>query len=68
MEIILNNSKELIATHDTMTVNELLAYKNFTFKMLVIKINNVIVKKADYSTAIIRHGDDVMVLHLISGG
>ncbi|MBT3301883.1 MAG: thiamine biosynthesis protein ThiS, partial [Bacteroidetes bacterium] len=40
----------------------------FTFKLLVIKINGVFVKKEKYETTIISDGDDVMVLHLISGG
>ncbi len=51
-----------------MTIRELLDKKNFTFKMLVIKINNKLVKKEDFDTAIVRDGDNVDVLHLISGG
>jgi len=67
MNIRLNNNDEEISA-GTLTVNELLKYKNFTFKMLVIKINGILVKKTDYDTALIREGDDVHVLHLISGG
>ncbi len=51
-----------------MTVRELLEEKNFTFKMLVIKINNKLVRKEEYDTAVVREGDNVIVLHLISGG
>ena len=51
-----------------MTVNELLRVKNFTFKMLVIKINGILIKKTEYETARINDGDEVHVLHLISGG
>ena len=67
MKILLNNNAEEIAG-DNITVSELLVYKNFTFKMLVIKINGVLVKKTEYETAVISGGDDVHVLHLISGG
>ena len=67
MKILLNNTSEEI-TGEGMTVNDLLKYKNFTFKMLVIRINGALVKKAEYETAMIRDGDDVHVLHLISGG
>ncbi len=67
MNIRLNNNSEEISS-GTLTVNELLKYKNFTFKMLVIKINGTLVKKTDYDTTMIREGDDVHVLHLISGG
>ncbi len=67
MKIILNNTEETI-DRDQLTVNELLKVKNFSFKMLVVKINGQLVKKSDYDQAMIGDGDDVMVLHLISGG
>lgn len=49
-------------------MNELLKVKNFTFKMLVVKINGKLVKKNEYDDSFIHDGDEVMVLHLISGG
>lgn len=67
MKILLNNREEAIDC-EVMCVSELLRLKSFTFKMLVIKINGILVKKADYETAVIRDGDEVQVLHLISGG
>jgi thiamine biosynthesis protein ThiS len=67
MKIRLNNNSEEFEG-DTFSVNELLRRKNFTFKMLVIKINGTLVKKSEYDTAKIQNGDDVHVLHLISGG
>ena len=67
MKIILNNNPELF-DRDQCTVNELLKLKNFTFKMLIIKINGNLVKKEEYATTLVRDGDDVNVLHLISGG
>ncbi len=67
MEILLNNTIEKIEV-DHLTVEELLRYKNFTFKMLIIKLNGTLVKKSDYHSTTIRPGDEVQVLHLISGG
>lgn len=67
MKIILNNSLEEFSRGE-MTVTELLRAKNFTFKMLVIKINSRLIKKDEYDSAVIHDGDDVTVLHLISGG
>jgi len=67
MKIQVNNIPEEFAV-ESMTVNELLGEKNFTFKMLVIRINDQLVKKTEYDTARIHDGDDVQVLHLISGG
>ncbi len=67
MRITLNSNPEEFV-EGSMTVSELLKSKNYTFKMLVIKINGVLVKKSEYDTAVIREGDEVHVLHLISGG
>lgn len=67
MTIELNNRIETLEA-DQLNVNELLAHKNFTFRMLVIKINGQLVKKNEYDTALIKDGDKVMVLHLVSGG
>jgi sulfur carrier protein len=67
MKIILNNRPEEF-TCNQLTIQELLDLKNYTFKMLIIRINGNIVKKDQYNQAFVHEGDDVMVLHLISGG
>jgi len=67
MKIILNNNPEEFK-QEVMTVTELLKAKTFTFKMLVVRINGNLVKKDEYDTARIQDKDDVMVLHLVSGG
>ena len=67
MKITLNNNPENIQELD-LTVDQLLKLKNYTFKMLIIKINGNLVPKTDYETTSIHEGDDVNVLHLISGG
>jgi len=36
--------------------------------MLIIKINGILIQKGDYETTVVHDGDDVSVLHLISGG
>ncbi len=67
MKITLNNNPEVI-DKNPVSVTELLRLKNFTFKMLVIKINGKLIKKDEYESAQIQDGDDVHILHLISGG
>lgn len=67
MKILLNNREEIIEP-DGITINELLHVKNFTWKMLVIKINGKVMKKHEYDTVKIHEGDDVSVFHLITGG
>jgi thiamine biosynthesis protein ThiS len=67
MKIILNNTETELSLN-RMNIQELLNEKKFTFKMLVIKVNGVIVKKDDYETTMVNDGDKVDVIHLISGG
>ena len=67
MKINLNNTPDELSFTE-ITVQELLAVKKFTFKMLIIKINGKIVKRDDYETSVIHDGDKVDVIHLISGG
>jgi sulfur carrier protein len=67
MKIILNNREEEF-DNSRMSVSELLVKKKFTFKMLVIKINDKLVRKDEYDTALIKDRDNVSVIHLISGG
>ena len=68
MKIILNNRPEEITGHTEMTVQELILLKNYTFHMLVTKVNDKLVKKENRNNVTIKDGDDVVVMHLISGG
>ena len=67
MKITLNNNPETFKA-DKLTIKELLKIKNYTFRMLIIKINGKLIKKDEYDTASVNDGDDVNVIHLISGG
>ena len=67
MKIILNDREEIVDT-DQLNIAELLEKKNFSFKMLVIKVNGKLIKKPEFETTRVKEGDNVMVLHLISGG
>lgn len=67
MQITLNNRTELI-DFDELSLNQLIVYKNFTFKFLVTKVNHQLVKKDERDQVFVKDGDHVEVLHLISGG
>lgn len=67
MKITLNNRPEIF-NKDGMTITEILKEKNYTFKMMVIKINGKLIKKHERDTAEVVDGDDVQILHMISGG
>jgi thiamine biosynthesis protein ThiS len=62
----LNNRLE--EWHQEMTIKDLIDRKNFIFKMLVVKIDNKLIKKADYAKTTIPDKSNVQILHLMSGG
>lgn len=67
MKITLNNSPEIFE-EEKLTVEEIIQKKNFTFKMLVTKLNGKVVNKNDRNNIVVKDGDDLMILHLVSGG
>jgi len=67
MKITLNNNEEIIE-RDTITVEELLALKKYTFKIITIKLNGTFIKKDAYSQTYIKDGDKVAAIHMITGG
>jgi thiamine biosynthesis protein ThiS len=67
MKICLNH-KEVSMTGESFSVRELLTMMKFTFPMIIIKINNRLIKKEDYERVFIGDGDQVEAIHLISGG
>jgi sulfur carrier protein len=67
MKILLNNRKEEFSS-ESISVNELLIQKKFSFRMRIIKINGSIIPKEKYDSTIIHEGDDVQMLYLMSGG
>jgi sulfur carrier protein len=68
MNITLNNRPEELEGFDELTVSELLKEKNFTFKFLAVRVNGTPVRTSEYNEAVIKPGDKVVVMHLISGG
>lgn len=69
MKITLNNNIEVIETAEpSLTINQLLQIKKYSFKNLVVKINGELVKRESYTEAKFVDGDKVDVIHMISGG
>lgn len=67
MKILLNNNPEEFP-EDNLSVTELLLKKKFTYKMRIVKINGILIKKEKYDSTIISDGDEVQMLYLMSGG
>jgi thiamine biosynthesis protein ThiS len=67
MKILLNDREEEFRA-ETISVSEMLLLKNFSFRMRIIKINDLLVPKEQYHLTIIHDGDKVQMLYLMSGG
>ena len=67
MKIKLNNREEEFAG-DKLSVEEIIAVKSYVFKMPVVRLNDHLVKKDMYSSTFVKDGDDLKVIHLVSGG
>ncbi len=67
MTITLNNRKEEFDA-SSLTVSQIMEIKSFHFKMLVVRLNDSLVKKEEYDTTEVKEGDDLKIIHLVSGG
>lgn len=67
MKILLNGREEEF-DNEKMSVDEMLLLKKFSFRMRIIKINDLLIAKDKYDSAIIHDGDKVEMLYLMSGG
>jgi thiamine biosynthesis protein ThiS len=67
MKINLNNREEEFDT-DVLSVSRMLELKKFSFRLRIIKVNGILIPKEEYDSTIIREGDNVLMLYLMSGG
>ena len=67
MKITLNNRPETFEC-SSMTMGELMKIKKFTFKKIIVKVNNKIIESDEYDSVILKEKDNVVVLHLLAGG
>ncbi|MBN2460937.1 MAG: sulfur carrier protein ThiS [Candidatus Cloacimonetes bacterium] len=68
MDKLIRVNDEPLPWEEKLNINRILELKNYTFKMLVIKVNGKLVKKDQYDKFFIPPGADIKVIHLISGG
>ncbi len=62
------NSQYEVPWTPGMTVQDLLNALNFTFRMIVVKVNGHVVLRPDFASTPVPDGADVQAIHLISGG
>ena len=67
MNIMLNNRHETVEG-DLFTISQIMVIKSFKFRMLVVRLNDRLIKKEEYETTFVKDGDDLKIIHLVSGG
>jgi thiamine biosynthesis protein ThiS len=67
MNITLNN-EPLVLEGESVTVERLLELKRYTFRLRIVKINGRLIDRDSYGEEVIRDGDTVQVIYLMSGG
>ena len=67
MKISLNNRDEEFE-QESLSIGQMLELKKLSFRLRVIKVNGLLIPKERYDTTIIKDGDNVQVLYLMSGG
>jgi len=68
MKIILNNKPEEFEGHESLTIKEIMNLKNFSYHLLVVRLNDKAIDTPDYVTTRVKDGDNLMIIHLITGG
>jgi sulfur carrier protein len=67
VRITLNNiDEEFDGT--VISISEFLEMKKFSFKMRIIRINGEFIPRENYDRTMIKDGDKVQMLYLMSGG
>ncbi len=61
-------NENIIDWEENMTITRILKIMNYTFRMLVVKVDGKLIKRNEYETTIVIPGADVKVIHLMSGG
>jgi thiamine biosynthesis protein ThiS len=67
MTILLNNN-QFTLEGDSHSVRAILAARGWSFPLIVVKVNGVLVPRPDWDTAVVCDGDEMDAMHLVSGG
>ena len=66
MTIDINGRERAFVENET--VKQLLKRMNYTFPLVVVKINGTVIPRKDFSEVIVPDESKVTILHMISGG
>lgn len=53
---------------EELSISDILKAKKYMDHMIIVKVNDLFIRKEDYPTKKVKDGDDVKVIHLFGGG
>ena len=53
---------------DGMTIKTLMDEKGFVFHRIIVKLNGKVIEDANYTTTLLKDGDNVEAIHVFAGG
>ncbi len=62
------NDKWDVPWQPGMTIQDVLAAREFTYHQIVVSVNGTMVPPGEYATHPVADGDEVRVIHIIGGG
>jgi len=51
-----------------MSITRIMEEKSFIFKMLIVKLNGTLIPRESWTRTVVRDGDRLDIIHLVSGG
>ncbi|MFA5752780.1 MAG: sulfur carrier protein ThiS [Bacteroidales bacterium] len=67
MTITLNNRQETFSQQE-MSITLIMDEKSFHYKMLIVKLNGILIPRESWPLTVVREGDRLDIIHLVSGG
>jgi len=68
MKIVLNNKETELNGFDEINVNDLLNRVKFVSPVIMVRVNDKLVKKINHGDFRVKAGDDVVAIPLVGGG
>jgi thiamine biosynthesis protein ThiS len=67
MKILLNN-RDTHYSDTTLSIADIITKENFSYKRLVTRLNNKVVRDEEQKTTYVKNGDRLEIIHLMAGG
>ncbi|HHY04055.1 MAG TPA: sulfur carrier protein ThiS [Thermoanaerobacterales bacterium] len=65
---LLTVNKEKMKYEEGMTIDDILKKKKYSFPLITVVVNGEVIPREQYSTYKVEDGDNIDVIHIMSGG